>query len=75
MELFRQQAVDSFLQSSDGKVLQIRKLPYRKFSLFIVIFLIFLFAFLRWVTAVPQTFMRTASEFERGAEVGQAGHL
>ncbi len=48
MELYRKEAIASFLQSEAGKVLHIGKLPYRNFSLFIVIFLICLFAFLRW---------------------------
>ena len=48
MELFRKQAVETFLNSGEGKVLQIGRLPYRNFSFFIVIFLICLFAFLRW---------------------------
>ncbi len=48
MELYRKEAIASFLQSEAGKVLHIGKLPYRNFSLFIVAFLICLFAFLRW---------------------------
>ena len=48
MTLFRQQAVDHFLRSSDGAVLQVGRLPYRNFCLFIVFFLLCLLAFLRW---------------------------
>ena len=48
MSLFRQQAVDRFLRSSDGAVLQVGRLPYRNFCLFTVFFLLCLLAFLRW---------------------------
>ena len=48
MTLFRQQALDHFLRSSDGAVLQVGRLPYRNFCLFIVLFLLCLLAFLRW---------------------------
>ena len=48
MTLFRQQAVDHFLRSSDGAVLQVGRLPYRNFCLFIIFFLLCLLAFLRW---------------------------
>ena len=43
MELLRRQAVETFLNSGEGKVLQIGRLPYRRFSFFIAIFLICLF--------------------------------
>ena len=48
MSLFRQQAVDRFLRSGDGAALQVGRLPYRNFCLFIVFFLLCLLAFLRW---------------------------
>ena len=54
MELLRRQAVETFLNSGEGKVPQIGRLPYRRFSFFIAISLICLFALLHW-GRYPQT--------------------
>ena len=66
MTLFRQQDVDHFLRSSDGAVLQVGRLPYRNFCLFIVFFLLCLLAFLRWGRYVQTEVVTGGADSGRG---------